>query len=294
MPVYQTYQAIGRREDLLDVIVNITPTESPFFSACKKTKASQTFHEWQTDTLATAATNAVVEGVDDSMPLLSPTTRLGNYVQTMNKVFWVSHDQEAVSKAGRDSEYAYQAEKKMKELVRDTEFELIRETSASGASGTARTLNGLFAAISTNTSTAAQDRPLSQSLFDDMCQTIADAGGNPGVVYAASFQRRQISAFSGPQNSQRNIAAADKRLINSVSIYEGDFGLYVVIYDRHINAGNIAIVEQAMWRVAVLRPTKHYPLPDSGGGPRGKIEHALTLEYGNEAASGEILNLTTS
>lgn len=294
LPVFQTYQAIGEREDLINEIVNISPTETPFFTACEKKEATGTFHEWQTDTLDAAAENAVVEGVDVTYPTLPVTTRLGNYCQIQRKAFWVSDTIEAVSKAGRDSEYAYQAEKAMKALARDAEFDLIRNTSASGASGTARELQGLFAAIATNTSSAAADRALLEDLYNDMLQTIFDSGGNPNVTYCNGFQKRQISAFAGGAGTRRNIALEDRRLVNAVDYYESNFGLQKIILDRHVQTGQIVMVEQAMFRVAILRPTHHKPLPDDGGGPRGKIEHELTLEYGSEASSGEILNLTTS
>lgn len=293
MPVFQTYQAIGEREDLSDIIYNISPTETPFFTAAKKTEASATFHEWQTDTLATAATNEQVEGADATYPTLGVTTRIGNYTQILNKAFWVSNTMEAVSKAGRDSEYAYQAEKAMKELARDTEFDLIRNTSATGASGTARAMTGIFAAIATNTSSATAARALTETLYNAMLQTIFDAGGNPNVTFCNGFQKRQISAFAGPTGTSKNISLDDRRLINSVDAYESDFGLQKIVLDRHVNTDQIALLEMDMWRVAVLRATKHYPLPDDGGGPRGKVEHELTLEFGNEASSGEILTLTT-
>lgn len=201
---------------------------------------------------------------------------------------------EAVSLAGRDSEYGFQAEKAMKALARDTEFDLIRNSSASGASGTARNLQGVFAAISTNTSSAAAGRDLLEDLYNSMLQTVFDAGGNPNVTYCNGFQKRQISAFAGPGGMRRNIALDDRRIVNAVDVYESNFGLQTIILDRHVPAAQIALLEQAMWRVAFLRPTKHYPLPDNGGGPRGKIEQELTLEYGAESSSGEILNLTTA
>ncbi len=49
------------KEDLSSIIENVSPEETPFYSACKKTKATNTFHEWQTDTLRAAATNAHIE-----------------------------------------------------------------------------------------------------------------------------------------------------------------------------------------------------------------------------------------
>ena len=80
MAIYNAHTAIGQREDLTDVIYNISPTETPFMSSIGKTKATAVYHEWQTDSLAAATTaNAAVEGADASDATLAPTTRLGNY-----------------------------------------------------------------------------------------------------------------------------------------------------------------------------------------------------------------------
>ena len=294
MPVFQTYQAIGEREDLLPIIVNITGTETPFTAACKRTEATATFHEWQTDALRAAAANAQIEGTDATFPTLVPTTRLGNPTQIQNAHFFVAHTMEWVSKAGRDSEYQYQAEKAMKELARDLELDALTSTSASGASATARSMTGLFSAVSTNSSTAASSRALSEDLYNEMLQTIFESSGKPNVTYCNGFNKRQISAFPGQTGLRRNIAAADRTTINASDVYQSNFGEQTIILNRHVPAANVALVEQAIFRLAVGRPTKHYPLPDLGGGPRGKVEHELTLEYGNEASSGEILNLTTS
>lgn len=294
MPVFQTYQAVGEREDLADVIVNISPTETPIFSAARKTRASGITHEWQTDSLAAAATNEQIEGNDDTFPTLSATTRVQNTCQIMNKLFFVSETLQAVSKAGRDDEYAYQSEKALKELARDTEFDIIRNVSAVGASATARALNGVDASITTNTTTAASPRALLEGLYNDMLQTIFDSGGNPNVTFCNGFQKRQISAFGGPTGASRNIALGDKRMVNSVDVYESDFGLQKIVIDRHCPNDEAYLLEMGMWRIAILRATAHKPLPDDGGGPRGKVEHELTLEYGNEASSGKIEDLTTS
>lgn len=40
----QTYGVVGRREDLTDVIHDISPTETPFLSAIGKGTADNTFH----------------------------------------------------------------------------------------------------------------------------------------------------------------------------------------------------------------------------------------------------------
>ena len=56
-----SYDVNGIREDLSDVIYNVSPEETPFLSSIAKVKATNTLHEWQADTLRAAVdTNAHV------------------------------------------------------------------------------------------------------------------------------------------------------------------------------------------------------------------------------------------
>ncbi|MFY7819649.1 MAG: SU10 major capsid protein, partial [Rhodoluna sp.] len=122
MPTFTAHTAIGQREDLIDVIYDISPTETPIMSTLARTKATAVFHEWQTDSLASATSaNAAVEGADGVSATISPTTRLGNYTQIVQKVVQTSGTLEAVNKAGRRSERAYQLAKASSELKRDME-----------------------------------------------------------------------------------------------------------------------------------------------------------------------------
>ncbi len=79
---YLRYTSIGVREDLANIIYSISPTDTPVMSSIGQSKATQTNHEWQTDSLAAATTaNALIEGDDASAASLSPTTRVGNFTQ---------------------------------------------------------------------------------------------------------------------------------------------------------------------------------------------------------------------
>ena len=78
---FQTYQAVGRREDLQNTIYNIAPSDVPFMSMIGRGKAANTLHEWQTDTLAAAANNAQVEGDEYAFGAVTPTVRLANQTQ---------------------------------------------------------------------------------------------------------------------------------------------------------------------------------------------------------------------
>lgn len=115
---FLTYQAIGNKEDLANLISNISPTETPFMSMAKKGKATHTKTEWQKDSLRAAATNTQVEGDTPSNTTVVPTTRLFNGCQISSYAFNVSGTQRAMDPAGRADELAYQLVKYGKELKR--------------------------------------------------------------------------------------------------------------------------------------------------------------------------------
>ena len=117
-----SFSAVGNREDLADIIYDISPAETPFLSAIPKTKATGVKHEWQTHSLTAASgTNKVLEGDDATTDASTTTARVYNYRQISDKVARVTGTQEAVNKAGRRSEMAFQMEARMKEIKRDVE-----------------------------------------------------------------------------------------------------------------------------------------------------------------------------
>ncbi len=119
---FATYEAIGNREDLSDVIYRIDPTDTPFMNGVEREKASAVNHEWQTQALASADnTNAQLEGDDANTNNVTATVRLGNIAQISTKVARVTGTQRAVDHAGRDDELAYQEMLKGLELKRDME-----------------------------------------------------------------------------------------------------------------------------------------------------------------------------
>lgn len=292
---FLTYDAAGNREDLMDVVTNISPIETPMFSSFKKVKASATLVEWMTESLAAAAANAQIEGSDYAFSKPTARTRVTNNAQIVRKTWEVSDTQEAVDKAGVESEYAHRMQNALKELARDIEYALVNGTGNSGASGTARSLKGVLAFITTNVETGSGTgtQALTESLFNDVLQTAFTAGGNPDTVYANGWQKRKISAFSTP--STRNIDAEDKKLVAAVDIYESDFGLLRIKLDRYMPTDKVAVLEQDKWAVASLRPIKvDQNVARVGSAKRAAVEAELTLVAYNEAASAKITELTTS
>ena len=69
---YTTYDTVGMREDLIDVISNIDPVSTWFQSNIGNTRATQRLHEWLLDALAAPAANALRAG--RARPLIPWTT----------------------------------------------------------------------------------------------------------------------------------------------------------------------------------------------------------------------------
>ncbi len=287
-----TYDAIGNKEDLGDIIFNITPSETPMLSRFGKTKATATTHEWIQDSLATSADNAIIEGADYTYAKPTARTRISNWTQIFATSVEVSDTQRAVMKAGIEDEFAYQMAKKMKEHARDIEYALVNGTGNSGASGTARRLKGLLTLISTNntTGTGTGNEALTESMFNDLLQNIWNSGGRPNTVYVNGGQKRVISGFTG--GSTKNVNSSEKEIINGVDVYDSDFGRLKIILDRFMPAGTIVALDDDMWKVAVLRPTHKVDVSKIGSATRGVIESELTLEARHEASGGKATQLS--
>lgn len=290
-----TYQTIGNREDLTDIIATITLHDTPIYNDLPKVKAHATYHEWQIDTLNTGSDNAQIEAADFSFATPAVRTRVGNRTQIFTKQVEVSGTQEAVDEAGIDDEFAYQLQKRIKEIATDVEKALITGTGNSGASATGRRLTGILQFITTNveTGTATAAHYLTETLYNNNLQNIWLQGGRPNTTYVNGFQKRQISAFSTPNVRQMQMAGNTK-LSNTISVYESDFGLQTVKLDPFMDNDKVIELETDKWAVAMLRGLKTVDVATVGDAKRGALVMELTLEARNQAASGKNINLLTS
>jgi galactitol-specific phosphotransferase system IIB component len=265
---FDTYDSIGEREDLSDVIYNISPTDTPFLSSAAKVKATAVLHEWQTDSLAAASTsNAVIEGDEATLDAVTATTRLSNSCQIMDKTVVITGTQEVVDKAGRASELAYQIAKKAKELKRDLEAQLTTNNAeVTGSATAAREMGSLRAWVATNDvmgtsgtsgsvgNTAATDgtqRAFTESLLKSVIKSVWDAGGNPTMIMVGPFNKQKLSGFTG--NSTRFDAGADATLYTSVDVYASDFGQLQVVPNRFSRDRDAWVLDMDYWGVAFLR-----------------------------------------
>ena len=315
MATYKQYDVVGDREDLSDVIYNISPTDTPFMSSVGKTKATAVLHEWQTDSLAAAdGSNAAVEGADATSATLSPTTRVGNRTQISQKTIQISGTLESVDKAGRKSEKAYQLSKASSELKRDMEKILLsNQVASAGNSSTARTLGGLQAWINSNVSlgtsgvagslgtTAKVDGTNRAFAEDQVKEVVREAytnGGNPSVVMVSPAKKQEFSAFSGIAQQRYN-ADGNKpsTIVGAADIYLSDFGTLSVVPNRFMTAeadsGEVAFVLDPEYAaIAYLRPFQTNELAKAGDSEKTQLLVEYTLEVKNEAAHGLVGDLS--
>ena len=312
---FDSYDAVGIREDLRDVIYNISPEETPFLSKCKKTKATNTYHEWQTDSLRSSAANAHIEGDNTTASARTGTSRLGNYTQILKGAVNVPDTDEGLNKAGRAKEVAYQTMKLAKEIKLDVEKALFdnnaREAGASGA--TAREMAGLPSWIVTNIDEAGDATvatgdgtdarsdgtaaAFSQTRFDGVMQSIWEQGGNPNSVYLSAYQMNIALGFTGMNNQRSTIGASvggTNAVINAVDVYVTPWGTVEFIPSRENRGRDVFILQDDMFEVAELRPMKNTQLAKTGDSTTRQIVTELTLVAKNEKSSGAIYDCSTS
>lgn len=311
---FDSYDAVGIREDLQDVIYDISPDETPFYTACAKLKASNTYHEWQTDSLRSSAANAHIEGDDTVASARSATTRLGNYTQIFKDAVVVPGTDSGLNKAGRAREMAYQVMKIAKEQKLDIEKALFDNNArVAGDSTTARELAGAPAWLVTNvdfqdgnsganptgdgTDARTDDgtpTAFSQTKFDNVMQQIWVSGGKPDSVYLSAFQMNVALGFTGNNNQRSNITATDEKVIKHMAVYVTPWGTVEFKPTRENRGRDVFVMQDDMWGVGILRPTKNTELARTGDNQKRQVITELTLVCKNEAASGGVFDNTTS
>tara|TARA_X000001382_G_scaffold63166_1_gene43722 strand:+ start:213 stop:1160 length:948 start_codon:yes stop_codon:yes gene_type:complete len=308
---YSTYDSVGQREDLSDIIYSISPTDTPFMSSIGKEKATAVLHEWQTDALAAAAAdNYQIEGDEIAFTAPTATVRLNNRTQISRKSVIVSGTQDAVNLAGRNNELAYQISKNSKELKRDMETSLTaNQAPVTGNDTTPRRLGGIECWIKTNTSkgggsgadpttsgsnarTDGTQRAFTESQLKDVVKKCWDEGGDPSMVMLGSFNKQILSGFTG--GSTRFDPAENKRLVAAVDIYESDFGALTVVPNRFSRSRSAYVIQPDMWGVGFLRDFQLVDLAKSGDAEKKAMLCEYTLVSKNEKASGGVFDLTTA
>lgn len=286
-----TYDDASRREDLVDVLGDVTPDETPLFTLLGKTKAKGTYHEWVEDyiTPPTSVTYSA-EGAAAAYSDLTQPARRGNFTAIISETFRVSGTERAVDVAASGDPLSYQKGKALRTWKMKSEFSVLQGAAASGSSGVAREMAGIQNVVTTVATALNSGSSLSESIFNDMCEKSWDQAGTSSfdLVVAPGGLRRKLSSFTA--GATKNVDASDKRLTRPIEIYESDFGIKKILpAHRYVlnSAGTSRIIglREDTFKIAWLRPVFTEMLAKDGDRENGQIVGEWTLQYKAERAS---------
>lgn len=308
---YDTYGGRNSiREDLHDIIFNISPTDTPVLSMAQQGSATNTLHEWLTDALDTPnGSNAQIEGDDASAEAVTPPSRLQNQTQISRKVLTLSGTEQKVNSAGSSNEFDRQMAKKGLALKRDMETIITGNQAASaGTTGaTARTLRSLEAwyldvnsnrgtggaqgttTLAATDATTANLRTIREDFLKDVLQKVWISGGKPDYVIAGAANKQKISGFSG--NANRNVVADTKKLVAAIDVYESDFGVLQIMPDRFSRTRTVHVLESDMVSVDFLRKMEETELAKTGDSDKKMLVTEYTFRANNPLSMGVIADL---
>lgn len=302
-PVQNTYNTTVIREDLLDIITNLSPTETQLFTGLKRgKKAESTYHEYPVDTYApvtgTSADKKQVEGADWGDDNVSSPTRQGNYTQIIKQTYKVTGTAQAVDMAGITNPKAYQQAKALVNWKHKAEWSIIHGVKAAGNATTAREMGGLFDLTTTNA--VAATTPLNELRLGNYIQLgWNNSSAKISEIYVGAFLKRVISGFTA--GATKNMDASDKRLISVIDVYETDFGVAKLFLHRYIdsvvsaaNTHNMLLVAPETLFYSGLREPVNKDVPALGDYEKGVIVGEFTIEDRFEAANVAVKGITES
>ena len=312
----QTFARTNIREDLGNIISNISPIETPFMSNMGSGKATARLHEWLKDDLAAAdADNKTIEGDDATNDTAPGAVRRNNYTQLSDKVVQVSTTAQAVNTAGYANELAYQVAKKGKELKRDIEMRLTSNkaavpggaatagesagavafiiTNASrGAGGAAPTLSGTTTGYPNAAATNGTLRNLTEAMLKTVHQLAWTAGGTPNVLLMSGLLKQTASTFAGIAQIRKDVPGkGPATIIGAADVYVSDFGEVAFVPSRFTTGRDALLLDMGLWKLADLQPYELTELAKTGHSDRKMLAREYTLQCSNEAGNAVIADV---
>ena len=304
---FDTYSATADREDLSNIIYNISPMQTPFMSSIGKRNIKNVVFDWQTEVLPTPSASGQLEGFELSRSTATATTRVSNVAMISSRDATVTGSQDASDPAGKRSEMAHQLAIMAKALKRDMEEALCKNgDKTTGNATTARVTGGFESWITTNESRGATgastgggaaptdgtQRDLTEALLKDVLQQMFASGAEPNMAICGPHNKQVISGFTGRTQARQFVDA--NTVEASVSIYSSDFGELKIVPSNRSRERTLLLVDPEFAKVSYLRDFQTVDIATIGDAETKMIVVEYGLEVSNEAAHGVVADLTTS
>ncbi len=294
-----TFVDTTRREDLLDIVADLSPDDTPLATMLKTSTAKDTVHQWMEDYISppTSVTMAA-EGAAATYVGLTQPSRIINLTGIVSQTFRVSGTERAVVPAGGDP-LDYQAGKALRTWKMKQEYLLVRGSLTSGVTGTGAQMAGLVNVITTLATARNSGTSLSETEFQDMHQASWEQGGTDNsfdLVLVPFGLKRKIDGFTA--GATKYVDQSDKKLTQPVAIYETSAGVARIMQHRYIPSSGASVaagatksdvtfvgMKEDKFRIAYLRKPFREMLAKDGDRENGQIIGEFTLEYLGERTS---------
>jgi hypothetical protein len=294
MATYSTYDQVGKKEDVSDIISSISPFATPCQSMFKNEKVTARTFSFLEDALAASGVNAAVEGADATMISLTDATERTQNTQIMVKGFQVSATADAVATYGRAKETALQLSKKLKEIKKDYEKAMVgvAQASVAGNATTARKMTSIINQISTTVDAGSSSTdPLTESKLLLAGQTAYDNGSDPDTFMICPKDAQIVAGFSAASGRNREISQG-KTLVNAIDLYVSPYGEYRVVLNRELLTTHALLIDPTMFKTCTLRPFTRTLLAKNGDSDRHHIVGEVSCKHSNFGDSVMITGLS--
>ena len=294
MATYSTYDQVGKKEDVSDIISSISPFATPCQSMFKNEKVTARTFSFLEDALAASGVNAAVEGADAAMISLTDATERTQNTQIMVKGFQVSATADAVATYGRAKETALQLSKKLKEIKKDYEKAMVgvAQASVAGNATTARKMTSVINQISTTVDAGSNSTdPLTEAKLLLAGQTAYDNGSDPDTFMICPKDAQIVAGFSAASGRNREIAQG-KTLVNAIDLYVSPYGEYRVVLNRELLTTHALLIDPTMFKTCTLRPFTRTLLAKNGDSDRHHIVGEVSCKHSNFGDSVMITGLS--
>lgn len=294
MPQFKTYDQVGAKEDISDIISNLTPTRTPFTSSIGNENIHNTLFQWQEDELRAVQVNAQVEGFTASDATLTPTVMRNNYTQILEKTIKVSGSADKRDTYGRAKESAYQMSKAMQEVKRDLEHAAIGtdQDKVAGDSSTARTFAGFQKQVDASliNKTGGTTTYLSEALLLSTLQELWQGGAEPSAVMVTADNAVRVADFAKASGRYREIpnGGGDRKIVNAVDLYVSPFGQVAIQLNRFLKAGDTLVYDPSNWKLCIFRNWFRETLAKDGDNVKMMVVGEFSLRHSNYKASAVI------
>ncbi|MFK5596841.1 DUF5309 family protein [Methylobacterium sp. HMF5984] len=302
MSALSSYEIVGKKEDISDVISNISNRKVAFTTLIKgPVKVNNTLFQWQEDALAAPdLNNAAVEGATFVDANLTPTVMRNNYTQILTKTVNVAETTDVVGTYGRAKQIAYELGKKSEEIKIDLEsIYLSGQTAVAGSSSVARKMNSFQAQVDASLRYATGGATTTPALADIKTaqRDLMGYGARINTVLLPYTDADALAGFTTTPNGKfvrqiPNSGAASEGIVDVVDFTVTQYGRVDYVLSIFALSTDWFLFDPAMWEKKVLRPWTRETLAKTSDSTRMSIVGEYSLAHKNQKASAVIRKVT--